>query len=246
MKLFSSVSLSYALFSILACSPISSLAAPLTERSDIKQNEEFSVMSLRSGDINVHFHSFYVGDNNNVYLDPYDNGNQAAKFTLADTYLLHEGFSAHLGDNGALYFQRNDEGSVPGFTFGERIASGYALVLNGQSPIACPIEEDSSVYSVFFGKGNGNSNIISYCLSQKQDDHVNSIFSFDSPRIDENDCHLHFHIDKKVDGPIGIKEFKLYGLTSVADILTTWANYPAHKTEIGRFNCSSNGLYLTV
>ncbi|WBW72585.1 But2 family protein [Schizosaccharomyces osmophilus] len=162
MKLFSSVSLSSALFSLLACSPISSLAAPLTDRSDIKQNEEFSVMSLRSGNGNVHFHSFYVGDNNNVYLDPYDNGNEAAKFTLADTYLLHEGFSAHLGDNGALYFQRNDEGSILGFDFGERIASGYALELHGQSPVACPIEENSSVYSVFFGKGNGNSKCVGF------------------------------------------------------------------------------------
>ncbi|WBW70834.1 But2 family protein [Schizosaccharomyces osmophilus] len=162
MKLFSSVSLSSALFSLLACSPISSLAAPLTDRSDIKQNEEFSVMSLRSGNGNVHFHSFYVGDNNNVYLDPYDNGNEAAKFTLADTYLLHEGFSAHLGDNGALYFQRNDEGSILGFDFGERIASGYALELHGQNPVACPIEENSSVYSVFFGKENGNSKCVGF------------------------------------------------------------------------------------
>ncbi|WBW72257.1 But2 family protein [Schizosaccharomyces osmophilus] len=119
-------------------------------------------MSLHSGNGNANFHSFYVGDNNNVYLDPYDNGTEAAKFTLADTYLLHERFSAHLGDNGALYFQRNDEGSILGFDFRERIASGYALELHGQNPVACPIEENSSVYSVFFGKENGNSKCIGF------------------------------------------------------------------------------------
>ncbi|WBW74374.1 But2 family protein, similar to cell surface molecule [Schizosaccharomyces osmophilus] len=323
MKLFSSNFSIYTLLSLLAYAPTSSFAAPFFRRSGIQDNQPFSVMTLRSGNLYVHFHSLYVGESGSVYLDPYDHVNKSSVFTVSNGHLIHENDFAHLGDSGALVFTSKDEGSAEGFSFGEEIAGGYLLNYKGQGFVACPVKEDSPVYSVYYGQGNGDSNCVGFgslagpfssssssastaptsaassnakvqdvvptgssyeknsgngpapifpngirltntsspdsnsgnvyspVAYQKENDHVNTIFTFDVPQVSDQKCQLHFHIDKngfpiQVDGSNGVGEFVFYNLSSAANDGTTWANTPNRIAEVGRFNCSSNGCDYTT
>ncbi|EPX73072.1 But2 family protein [Schizosaccharomyces octosporus yFS286] len=162
MKLFSFGYSTYALLSLLACGPISSLAAPLFKRSGIQDNQPFSVMTLRSGDLYVHFHSLYVGESGNVYLDPYDHVNKSAVFSVSNGRLVHNNDYAHFGDNNALVFTSKEDGSAQGFSFGEEVAGGYLLNYDNDSLVACPVKDTSYVYSVYSAKGNGDSKCVGF------------------------------------------------------------------------------------
>ncbi|EPX75327.1 But2 family protein [Schizosaccharomyces octosporus yFS286] len=138
----------------------SALAAPISNsQRGLSSDQKFGIMSLRSGNINVHLHSFYVGESGQVYLEQYDHAKEAASFNLKDSQLLYNNEPASLGKDGALVFQPSGS-SLSGFNADQGTNIGYELSLNGSFPLACPVADNSGVYQIFYGQGNGNKDCV--------------------------------------------------------------------------------------
>ncbi|CAA15828.1 But2 family protein, similar to cell surface molecules [Schizosaccharomyces pombe] len=92
---------------------------------------------------------------------------------------------------------------------------------------------------------SNSGNVYSPVVFQKQNNHTNTIFTFDVPQV-SGSCELNLHLDTSgfpitVEGSNGVGQFILFNLSSVANDSTVYSNRPNRIAEIGRFNCSSSG-----
>ncbi|EPY52526.1 hypothetical protein SPOG_01847 [Schizosaccharomyces cryophilus OY26] len=136
----------------------STLASPISKQA-MSPEQSFGILSIHSGNANVHLHEFYVGQSGHVYLSQYDNAEGYGKFSLKDSQLLHNNETASLDKDGALVFQSSGS-PLSGFDANKVISIGYELQLNGTSPVACPVASDKQVYQVYYGNGNGSSDCV--------------------------------------------------------------------------------------
>ncbi|EEB06898.1 Uba3-binding protein but2 [Schizosaccharomyces japonicus yFS275] len=110
----------------------------------------FGVLTIRSGNPNVHLHGFYVSDDGDVYLSPYNNS-AIGTFEIADGSLTFDGKTAFLGKKGELLFGYNVTSPAETFTANTPTSLGYYLLLNGSSPYACPVY-NGTAFQVYYGK----------------------------------------------------------------------------------------------
>ncbi|EPX72888.1 But2 family protein [Schizosaccharomyces octosporus yFS286] len=132
------------------------LATPITKQA-MSPEQNFGILTLHSGNINVHQREFYVGQSGHVFLSQYDNADGAAKFHMKNNQLYHNNDLASIEQGGALVFKSSGP-AVTGFDANAPTNIGYQLQLNGSTPVACPVPSDQQIFQVYYGQvQNGTS-----------------------------------------------------------------------------------------
>ncbi|WBW73905.1 But2 family protein [Schizosaccharomyces osmophilus] len=149
-------SLSSVFLTLLGAS--STLASPITKQA-MSPEQSFGVLTLHSGNINVHQKEFYVGQSGYVFLSQYDNADNYAKFSLKNNQLYHNNDTALIEQGGALAFKSSGP-AVTGFDANAPTNIGYELQLNGTSPVACPVPSDQQVFQVYYGQVKNSTDCV--------------------------------------------------------------------------------------
>ncbi|EEB05115.1 But2 family protein [Schizosaccharomyces japonicus yFS275] len=115
------------------------MAAPVA-KPNFNSGEKFGVLTVRSGDANVHQRNFFVGDSGKIFLGPYDGAKEASTFFIKDKKLYFDNQVASRDDKGTVVFTNDTNKAAEGFTAEVPTSLGYYLQFDGKSPYACPYE----------------------------------------------------------------------------------------------------------
>ncbi|WBW72041.1 But2 family protein [Schizosaccharomyces osmophilus] len=150
------------LVSVLSATSVFGSPVPTTTKHELSFKKKFGIMSLHSGNFNVHLHPFFVGKSGHVYLTPYDQADQVNEFYLKDTQLFHKNETAFLEKDGALVFKFNSSGNSPltGFKTKQITGIGYEFRFNNAFPVACHVPNTDEVYQIYYGKGNNTNDCV--------------------------------------------------------------------------------------